>query len=1031
MFRLHIAKTTLAPAAALFAIVSILPTTAVASPGFAHMEQHGMAPNAIPGAGRVNGNGFAFGHNSDGNAFGLIQNLAGGALSNTAGAHGQPDVPGSAVVRVLSTGANGSALSPTGSVSDIPADGNPTNRKATNTMVSSGMQALSRERAPAPVFQGSLTQGIPGIHPTDISPIRSANQSPAAEAAAFDSSPPRRGDRIHIVAARGALFRRPVPSVIDLTSGQLLVSSRRRQGSVVIRAASGERVVINKSADVLVTADGDKLRVQNLTGFGKSVNVQSTGDETAGDVARSVSVDPGYEVVTKRSSVAASDIFSADGILRRNAVVVDNGSLGVSEVNLASLITNNQTIRTALHENVDPSWQKQFSENLIRTAAAISTVRGDGGFTSTAIASANESEPRNLGEAVSAAAHAAQAAGERVSGAVHEAIRSFHQAPPPPPPPPPPPHSTGSGGLQPALTATRGTTANQAQQATNSAQQQALAVTVPLQLQNIDTTRPRITDFARLFREHPSTSAQARQNGAEETETSTRRTAEQLNPNRQNGTSPSMTATTQHNLVSGSAGNANSRSRRSLIAANAAHEREFLHLPKLSSLPPAIKESIQKHPNIALAVGVVIFILLCVTAYFAYVSHRRALAIQAQMNEMNVLNRQLEVARDQALEASRLKSQFVANISHEIRTPMSAVLGTIGLLFDTKLDKEQQEIAAVLKESARSLLDVINDILDFSKIEAGMVHVEALDFSPTRLLREVADIVRVAALDKQIQLVTNIDLAIPETLHGDSFRLRQILLNLANNAVKFTAQGSVLISAKLHHIADNKVWLQFSVKDTGIGISSEARERLFQPFVQADGSTTRQFGGTGLGLSISKKLAELLGGTIELESALGKGSTFTVLLPLAPADGAADPTSAPAVSAPATTGSFTHRRVLVAEDSPVLQRIIKSQLEKLGFDVEVVATGAEAVEKAKTGEYSLVLMDWQMPVMDGLEATRTIRGSDFGGALTMPIIAMTAHAMEGHRDACLAAGMNDYISKPFSVEQLKIILERWCPPDNA
>ncbi|MGH7193964.1 MAG: histidine kinase dimerization/phospho-acceptor domain-containing protein, partial [Candidatus Saccharimonadales bacterium] len=352
------------------------------------------------------------------------------------------------------------------------------------------------------------------------------------------------------------------------------------------------------------------------------------------------------------------------------------------------------------------------------------------------------------------------------------------------------------------------TTANQAQQATVSANHQTLAIVGPIQLQNIDTTRPRITDFARLLREHRPTLRQQRQNREEQRQTPSGGNAAQANANGQTEVSPSATTTSQNIGAVGARGSA-SAGRRGLIAANSptTRERGYLHLPNPSTFAPLIKESIQKHPNIALAVGILIFISLCITGYFAHIAHRRALAIQAQNNELNALNRQLEIARDQAVEASRLKSQFVANISHEIRTPMSAVLGTIGLLFDTKLDAEQKEIAAVLKESAGSLLDVINDILDFSKIEAGMVHVQPIDFSPTKLVREVADIVRVAALDKGVQLVTHIDLEIPETLRGDSFRLRQILLNLANNAIKFTAEGSVLISAELHHVAENQVWL--------------------------------------------------------------------------------------------------------------------------------------------------------------------------------------------------------------------------------
>lgn len=472
--------------------------------------------------------------------------------------------------------------------------------------------------------------------------------------------------------------------------------------------------------------------------------------------------------------------------------------------------------------------------------------------------------------------------------------------------------------------------------------------------------------------------------------------------------------------------------------------------PFLEIAPKRLEKSIQQYPRIAEIFGVVILFLLALTLYLAYVARRRAREIEMQMKAMTNLMRHLERAHDEALQGLRLKSEFVANISHEIRTPMSAVLGSIGLLFDTKLDSKQYEIAEVLRESARSLMAVINDILDFSKIEAGKMQLNSLDFSPEVIVYEIADMFRANAEEKGLVLEKCVDPDIPSVVRGDAFRLRQILLNLIGNAVKFTNEGSITISARRVIASaeqdqdEGNATLRFSVKDTGIGLSDEAKLHLFQPFVQADGSTTRQFGGTGLGLSISQRLAQMMGGEITVESEVGKGSEFVLLLPFATGQNVPPPQLPPVSSKPylapaklfeapeeeiveaVQSSTAGIKRILVVEDSQVLRRIVKRQLESLNLNItiDLVNNGLEAVQAAQTGNYSFIFMDWQMPEMDGLQATRQIRDTVAGGK-DIPIIAMTANAMEGDRDACLAAGMNDYISKPFTVTQLKSVMERY------
>jgi polar amino acid transport system substrate-binding protein len=537
--------------------------------------------------------------------------------------------------------------------------------------------------------------------------------------------------------------------------------------------------------------------------------------------------------------------------------------------------------------------------------------------------------------------------------------------------------------------------------------------------------------------------------------------------------------------------------------------------------------------------------------------------LERRIDELAKLNTELELIKDQALATSHVKSEFVAKMSHEIRTPISAVVSILDLLSATMLSAEQEELISLFNEATDSLLAIINEVLDFSKIEAGKVHLESLDFSPSSLVESVADIVISAARKKGLSLLTFIDPSIPARVKGDPARLREVLLNFAANAIKFSEKGQILIRASLEMLGDQRATIRFEVIDEGPGITMEGQEQLFQPFVQVAGA---QKGGTGLGLAISKRLIDLMGGRIGVDSKVDKGTTFWFTVPLICPDLTAtviEPcsmssgkvlvvddnpseygiiarylqvagylsqhaeTSADAIKMLHASGpekdnfeivivGFSHTAedsidllrtirsdtsippaklilladldardkrekalklgfsarlvrpikrlqlmdhlvalldateadasegkeldenqgsastdsgrtisILLVEDSPLQRKLLFKQLEKLGLNVDIVTNGREAVEAASLTHYDLILMDWQMPELDGLEATRLIREVDRAKNRRTPIVALTARALDSDRDQCLEAGMDDYVRKPVGRAQLGQLLARW------
>jgi signal transduction histidine kinase/ActR/RegA family two-component response regulator len=381
----------------------------------------------------------------------------------------------------------------------------------------------------------------------------------------------------------------------------------------------------------------------------------------------------------------------------------------------------------------------------------------------------------------------------------------------------------------------------------------------------------------------------------------------------------------------------------------------------------------------------------------------------------------LAAATARAETASRTKSQFLANMSHEIRTPMNGVIGMTELLSATPLDASQREITDTIRSSGQILLAIINDVLDLSTIESGQLALDKTPFALGSVLSQAVKVVSPAATAKGLLLEVSADASIPTHLVGDPLRLGQVLVNLLSNAVKFTDVGRVTVSTRLVPAAGTAPdAIRIEVRDSGIGIEPERLSRLFQPFEQGDASMSRRFGGTGLGLAISKRLVELMDGRLWGQSQPGVGSTFSLELPLRPADAASMPPGPVAAARPEPKRA-SPLRLLVAEDNPVNQRVASRMLQKLGYQADLVENGRLAVEAAERQAYDVIFMDVQMPELDGLEATRRIKARR--GASPW-IIALTAHALEDDRKQCLAAGMNDFLSKPVQLNELTAALER-------
>jgi signal transduction histidine kinase/ActR/RegA family two-component response regulator len=408
-------------------------------------------------------------------------------------------------------------------------------------------------------------------------------------------------------------------------------------------------------------------------------------------------------------------------------------------------------------------------------------------------------------------------------------------------------------------------------------------------------------------------------------------------------------------------------------------------------------------------------------------------ADQAAIAIENVrLFRALDAAKQAAEAANLAKSTFLATMSHEIRTPMNGVLGMIEVLERQGLTKDQRPIIVTMRESAQALLRIIDDVLDFSKIEAGRLELDATPFSLSGLVEGVLDTFRPQVLAKGLTLDAEIDAGSQDALVGDPTRVRQILFNLLSNAIKFTEHGCVRVRAGTLPLGGGSTRATLAVTDTGMGLGAEQLARLFQPFVQADSSTTRQFGGTGLGLSIVQRLAHAMGGDVAVESSPGVGSTFTVTLTLdaAPTDSPLKtllrPVARPSAGVAARPGEGP--RVLVVEDHPVNREVLVLQLKVLGIAADSADNGVDALAAWARGRYAAVLADVHMPHMDGHELARRLRAAEADrGAARTPIVAVTANAIKGEEERCLASGMDAYLVKPVNIEQLRATLERWLP----